>query len=191
MRYLALEELKQVLKLDHDEDDSLLERLEDQAVAFVEHRLGRTIATTDATRVVRPSYDPATGEYSRLLMPRTPATVASVTDADGVAVAAEDYRYDARTGVLETADDSAWASARYTVVAAEGFAAHPLYDTVTFPALESLLTDLVAYYHSMRDPSATYESGGGGVAVTRSTSANEGLPSRIELALDAFRLRFC
>lgn len=149
-------DLKTYFRVEHDVDDQLLEQLLREATALVETFLGRPIlaAGVGGTRTY------ASGGSATVAVVRS-VRYGTTTGSGGATLT--------WPGTVSASDVSA-------------FEDHPDYADRIEPALSAAIRDTVGDYYQRRNPSASYESAGGGVSVTYAPTSL-GLPLRIQAAL--------
>jgi hypothetical protein len=75
----------------------------------------------------------------------------------------------------------------YTVTARAGLSLRADYTAAIEPVMSSAIIDWAADLYQRRNPAASYESGGGGVAVNYNETASKTMPSRIRVTLEPWR----
>lgn len=183
---------KDYLRIEHPAEDVMLAGWIVQAVALVEADLGRPITYLNRTFVLE--CNPSHVSDTKLFVPLYPIGVddssagtadLTLADADGTVLLEDtDYRLDLRTGVI-TAIDACFSNYPYTIVADVGLEALPEYTARVEPAISAAILDVVADKYQRRNPAATQEDAGGGVATM---SAAVGLPQRVKDALAPWRI---
>jgi hypothetical protein len=183
---------KEYLRIEHTAEDTMLAGMLAQSIAAVEAELGRPIEYLNRTFVLE--CNPHYHSPNKLFVPLYPIGVddsgagtsdLTLADADAtVLIEDADYRLDIRTGVI-TGIDVCFGNYPYTIVADVGLEALPEYAARIEPAISAAILDVVADRYQRRNPAATSEDAGGGVATN---SASVGLPARVCEALVPWKL---
>ena len=187
MALLTLAELKRYLKVQTTLQDTLLTEVLAEATALAEQYLNQPIVA--AERTVYLTVAGRRGADVLYLPSYVSDGGAVVTDPNGDAVAAEDFRVDRYVGALYGLDAYRFAYGQHTVVATMGLSAHPQYTTRIEPVVNAGIRDYAADLYLRRNPAAAFEAAGAGVSVTYNESANQGLPPRIATTLAPWRRR--
>lgn len=195
----TVDDLREYLRIETHVEDAMLERLLAQARASVEAYIRSPIEAREQTFTVtaeRVAYAGSgiygmyafAGGGTRLVLPFAPigGTVV-VTDDDGTEVDFGDFTVGTATGRITAASGVTFDSRPYTVTATVGLSLRPDYEVAVLPALSSAILDWAADLYQRRNPAASYESGGGGVAVNYNETASKTMPSRIRVTLDPWR----
>jgi hypothetical protein len=187
MALLTLAQLKAHLKVQTTGQDTLLSEYLAEATALAEGYLNQPITAAERT-VYLPVLN--TRGWDVLYLPSyIDDTAPTVTDPDGTAVDASDYRVDRYTGALYGVSSYRFAYGQHVVTATMGLSAHPDYATRIEPVVNAGIRDYAADLYLRRNPAAAFEAAGAGVSVTYNESANQGLPPRIATALAPWRRR--
>lgn len=180
----TLNDVKRYLRKQTTNEDTLITALLASAIGRVETYLRRPIEAVSQTFV-----DEAEGAPCSLILPVTPVSaLTSVTDADGTTLTIADLRFSIETGLVKYKDGSAFVNGPYTIVATVGLSARVGYASRIEPVISQAIFDTVADLYQHRNPNATNEMAGGGVAVTYSTGNAEGVPHRVAAMLAPFRM---
>lgn len=164
----TVEDLRLYLRVETDAEDALLAALLDEALAAARAYVRRPVIARESTQIAtrHRARDPLTGAWGDVLhVPAGPlgGTVV-VTDGTGAEVDALTYTVDATAGVLAPVAPAAWGAGPYTVTADVGLSAHPDWDTDIEPVVAAAIRRWVAVEYQRRNPAASSESAGGGVA---------------------------
>ena len=184
------DELRTYLRIETEVEDDLLDRLLAQAIASVEAYIRQPIEARAVTFTVYPTWSGGTVRTLRLLLPYAPiGDPVTVADDDGTALVAEtDYTVQPATGrLLAVSSGAGFGTGPYTVTATVGLSLRDDYATAVEPAISAAIIDWAADLYQRRNPAASYESGGGGVAVNYNETASKTMPSRIRVTLDPWR----
>lgn len=188
----VLQDLKDYLRVQTSAEDTLLTALLARAGAIARGFV-RPIELTAKTYVIEDRRGSSLDvgnlrierRRSRLYIRIPDAPVASspavtVTDADGIAWAATDFRVEYATGMIRVAELGQWGAFwnfPFTVTATVGLASRADYSTVVEPALSAGFVDIAADLYRRRNPAATGEHAGGGLGVNYGR-ADESIPVR-------------
>ena len=191
MAFPTVDDCKATLRIQTDAENALLGLLLTGALASVEAYVRRPLIAEERTFVVG---RPVWGIVRSFFVPIYPVAAApalTLTDATGaLLVEGTDYRVDLRTGEVTAltngVEGGAFGDWPQTVMATVGLSADPRYADRIEPALSMAILDVVADYWHRRNPSASNEAAGGGVATAYDVAY--GLPTRICAALDPFRM---
>ncbi len=193
----TVDDVKLVLRIENDVEDTTLQAMLDRACALVVGHLGRPYEAIERTWVDEGGRVRAYGRLRALTVPVTPIDPASleIVDDDGTTlVAGTDYRAPrAWDGVVRAMPGMTFSIAPYTLTANVGLAAsfgsdgQVDYETVIEPVLAFAVIDTVADWYQRRNPAALSEGAGGGV-ITQWQGAGVGLTSRACEALDQWKL---
>jgi hypothetical protein len=197
----SVQDLREYLRIESTVEDLLLERLLVQARAAVEAYIRQPIEARAVTVTLTPhapagtwgtSWASALGVSSaaRMVFPLAPvASVVSVDTEDGDTLVADtDYEVNLATGrIVALSGGAGFTATPYTVTAIAGLSLRADYTDHVEPALSSAILDWAADLYQRRNPAASYESGGGGVAVNYNETASKTMPSRIRVTLDPWR----
>lgn len=186
----TVDDLRQYLRIENVAEDALLESLLRSAKAAVEAYIGQPIEARPVSMTVAPVWGGSAGARSRrLALPYAPIDAASVlvTDEDGATVDAVGYLVNAATGRLTPDGAAGFTGAMYVVTARAGLSLRADYDEAIEPVMSSAILDWAADLYQRRNPAASYESGGGGVAVNYNETASKTMPSRIRVTLEPWR----
>lgn len=107
----------------------------------------------------------------------------TVVDGNGTTVDASTYRVDARTGILYALPGYCFVCFPYTVTVTWGLSTRLDYAVEVEPVLRAAILDVVADRYQRRNPAASSESSGGGVATAYDP---KGMPQRVCDALDPY-----
>jgi hypothetical protein len=189
-------DIKRYLRVQTDEENVLLLSLVNAGTALVEAWLGRPIEARSMTFVDPAESTPDHG-VSTLLVPVTPlAAVTAVTDGDDQVVPVSTLRWNAGTGAITLKDKSAFLNGPYTITATVGLSASQQYRLGGSAAIQQAVVDTVADLYQRRNPVASREAEGGGIAVDyadmkRGVGADNAredlLPARVTAMLAPFR----
>jgi uncharacterized phiE125 gp8 family phage protein len=195
---VTIVDAKAYLRLQTDAEDVLLSGLLASAISMIESWLGRPLELEERTFVDSASDTFGTRCARALRVPVTPvAEIVSVTDDDGTEVPEADLRVDPDTGLVTRRDRGPFLAGPYTVVAEVGLEARPDYTTRVVPVINQAILDVVADLYQRRNPAASREAEGGGIAVDynpvqRGVGADNAredlLPERTAAILAPFRL---
>jgi hypothetical protein len=181
MALLTLAQLKLYLKVQTTLQDTLLTELLAEATALAEQYLNQPITAAERTVYLTVA---ARRGAANLWLPSYPSAGAIViTDPNGDAVSADDYRVDRYVGALYGLDSYLFAYGEHTITGTWGLDQHPQYATRIEPVVNAGIRDYAADLYLRRNPAAAFEAAGAGVSVTYNESANQGLPPRIATAL--------
>ena len=186
----TVDDLRDYLRVTHTAEDMLLERLLKQARAGVEAYIRRPIEARPVTVTVDATYTGPPFYGWRLQLPFSPVEgPVTVTDEEGTTLTeTTDYTVQAATGRIRAVSGGAGlASGPYAVTAVTGLSLRPDYADFVEPAMASAIIDWAADLYQRRNPAASYESGGGGVAVNYNETASKTMPSRVRVTLDPWR----
>lgn len=193
MALIAVDDVKDYLRIQHSAEDTMLEAWRLQAVAAVEAEIGRPITVLLRTFTLEcPEF--ATSA-SKLFVPLYPIAVTDsglstadlvlVDGNDATLVEGIDYRLDVRTGIIRPITGS-FATFPYTVTAYVGLQALDEYDARIEPVLNAAILDVVADRYQRRNPAATSEDSSNVSAGY--TTSNPGLPQRVRDLLAPWRI---
>ena len=192
----VLDDCKLYLRIEHDADDTLLERELVGAFADVQAYLRVPILAEERTFTVERETQSLYRTMTKLHLPMYPIAAESssiaaieITDDDAnVLVEGTDFRVDLRTGIvygLSASNFVPFGAWPYTIVCYVGLDARADYATAVEPILFTAILDVVADRYQRRSPAASSETTGGGV----STSYGEfGLPTRVIQRLASLRM---
>lgn len=191
-------DLREYLRIETTVEDNLLGRLLAQARAAVEAYIRQPI---EARPVTLPLVLDRGGTLTFPIAPiaapilvsspngaEVPSADYSVVNAGGrITLKATHlgfgaYGYGGSSGYFGEAGMS-----EYTVSATAGLSLRDDYAVLIEPALSAAIIDWAADLYQRRNPAASYESGGGGVAVNYNETASKTMPSRIRVTLDPWR----
>lgn len=178
------DELKAYLRIETSVDDDLIDRLLLQAQAAVEAYIRQPIVSRPVT------LDLVVSPYaSRLVVPYAPIapTGVVVEDGDGTAVDAAGYTLHEARGWIVAVTGSTFAAGTYRVTVTVGLDLRNDYSVAVEPVMSAAIIDWAADLYQRRNPAASYESGGGGVAVNYNETASKTMPSRVRVTLDPWR----
>jgi hypothetical protein len=112
----------------------------------------------------------------------------TVVDADGETVDSSRFTAVGASGRITAAAGYPFTDgAPYTVTAVVGLSLRPDYGEAVEPVMAGAIIDWAADLYQRRNPAASYESGGGGVAVNYNETASKTMPSRIRVTLDPWK----
>jgi len=188
---------KEYLRLQSGAEDLLLGGLVQSATALVEAWIGRPVEARSMT-FVDSGVDAFDRPVAKLRVPVTPvAALTSVVDDDGTALDLTGLRTDATTGLVSYKDKSMFMNGPYTITATVGLSASPQYQFGASAAIQQAVVDIVADLYQRRNPAASREAEGGGIAVDynpvqRGVGADNAredlLPERTAAILAPFRI---
>lgn len=175
-------EVKLYLRLETTAEDTLLTAIVLRVVALIESYLDRPIVAVareweDRTPVRGPK-----GANTVLRFPTYPISAATITDADGDVVDADDYVLVAATG--KATCENGFTNGPYTLAATVGLDQHQDYEDRIEPLLSAAIVDLAADLFQRRSPAAQGEGAGGAYAQWSSLAE---LPARTKQMLDPLR----
>lgn len=188
----TVDDLKAYLRIEHAADDALLDGLLRQARASVEAYIRQPIEARAVTVTATPLADPWTGRYA-LALPYDPVGASVTVVGGGATVDPADYTVDAAAGMVTFAAAYAGAATAarrglpYRVTLTAGLSLREDYTDAVAPAMAAAIIDWAADLYQRRNPAASYESGGGGVAVNYNETASKTMPSRVRVTLDPWR----
>lgn len=186
----TVDDLREYLRIDSDVENNLLGRLLDQARAAVEAYIRQPIEARAMTVTLTPTWAGGTTYARRLTFPLAPLTgTVTVVDEDGTALVVDtDFEVNATTGrIVSLSGGVGFDDAPYTVTATVGLSLRDDYSLAVEPVMSAAIIDWAADLYQRRNPAASYESGGGGVAVNYNETASKTMPSRIRVTLDPWR----
>lgn len=155
----TLQQIKEYLRVQTSEEDSLLLSMITSATAMVESYLGRPIEARPVTYI-----DDVPQPTSKLLFPITPVgAVTEVVGPDGDTLDLDGVSVNVSTGVITF--PSTLSSGAYTVTATVGLSLAPAYTFGASAAIQQAVVDTVADMYQRRNPAAMREAEGGGIAV--------------------------
>lgn len=190
-----VDDLKAYLRIEHDADDALLERLLAAALAVVTAELDRPLEAEEQVFVLEAPEARQGGLVAEsrrapgLRIPVTPVApdpAPTVVDADGLTLPADALRLNPATGVLTPLGTTRLDRWPYTATATVGLGTRADYDRVVAPALGAVVVDLAGDAYQRRNPNAAAEGAGGGV-YTQYAQGQLGLPPRAREVLCRFR----
>jgi len=186
----TVQDIKDVLRIQHSAEDTMLASMHARACALIVSALGRPYEAVSRTWVDECGRVRAYGSIRSLTIPVTPIDPASlvIEDADGEVLAVgSDYRAPlAWDGLVRAKPGVCFGNPPYTLTANVGLSAsygsdgQVDYATAIEPVIGQALIDTVADFYQRRNPAATNESTGGGVSTSWETA---GLPDRVKVAL--------
>jgi hypothetical protein len=196
----ALADLKNYLRVTWTTEDAALTAMLAAATGLIRAYLDRPIeAAASRTYVVE---DPRASSLTVGVLSREPryglagfripdSPIASspapvITDADGNTVDASTYRINLSTGMIRSANGTAFNRFPYTIVATTGLATRADYGSVVEPAIGQAILDVAADLYQRRNPAATDEQDGAGGS-TRYGRAEEQIPVRALAFLAQFQ----
>jgi hypothetical protein len=192
-----LRDAKRYLRLQTDEENVLLQSLINSSIAAVEAWIGRPVEARSMT-FVDSGMDLFDRPVAKLRVPVTPiAALTSVVDDDGTALDLTRLRTDVTTGLVSYKDKSMFMNGPYTITATVGLSASPQYQFGASAAIQQAVVDVVADLYQRRNPAASREAEGGGIAVDynpvqRGVGADNAredlLPERTAAILAPFRI---
>lgn len=154
-----LRDTKAYLRIQTDEENTLLLALLNAGVAMVESYLGRPIEARSVTYI-----DDVPQPTSKLWFPMTPVgAVTEVVNPDGDTLDLDDVTVNVSTGVI-TFPSTLMAGA-YTITATVGLSLSQSYTLGASAAIQQAVVDTVADLYQRRNPAAMREAEGGGIAV--------------------------
>jgi hypothetical protein len=190
-------DIKRYLRIQTDEENPLLLGLINSGIALVEAWIGRPIEARPMT-FTDSGVDMFDRPLAKLRVPVTPvSSLLSVVDDDGGAVDLTRLRVDTVTGLVAYKDKSTFNNGPYTITASVGLSASPQYRFGASAAIQQAVVDIVADLYQRRNPAASREAEGGGIAVDynpvqRGVGADNAredlLPERTAAMLAPFRL---
>lgn len=196
----TLQQAKDLCKIEHDDDDTLVTELLAEAEMDVQGYLRRPIGLELSSYVLE---EPRDLRVVRVVtLPEFPIAAAGasagnysasqdveITDGDGTTIPTTDYRVDTRTGQIFALGSFCFDTFPYTFVYAWGFGGRADYDTHIVPRLRGAILDYVADLYQRRNPGATTEATGGGVSTSYGQGSAGGIPQRIKDRLDALVMK--
>ena len=174
-------DLKAYLRIEIATEDALLARLLSAATQYVEGYIGLPVSARTFTFTAR-----ADGIVSApsIVLPHRPVSVTSITDGDGVVMAASDYSVDAGSGIIYAATGLAFWNMPYTVTYGAGLSLR-----ADYPATEAMvgqvIIDVACELYQQRTPRAASETGAG-TSIAWDTSRE--MAARTEKAVRHLRL---
>ncbi|MES2524043.1 MAG: hypothetical protein V4617_15155 [Gemmatimonadota bacterium] len=188
MALLTLAQAKAYLKKQTGAEDTLITALLAAAIARVEAFLRRPILELEME-----FQEEATGfggcGVGSLIIPVTPVgELVSVLDRDGTAIDVAELRVGKETGLVKYLDGRDFSAGPYTITAKVGLEFRAGYAERVEPVLNQGICDVVADLYQRRNPAASQETAGGGVAVSYTQGAHEGIPARTASMLQPFRM---
>jgi hypothetical protein len=176
------DDAKAYLRLEHDDEDTVVLRLLAGAKADIENILGYALTAVARTHI---DYDEGDtyGHVSQLALPgpfKTSSPAPVVTDRDGATVDAASYYLDDRGLRLLARPGFAFRHRPYSIVATVGLSAHPDYSSRLEAIASTAILELVAHRHLNRNPGMSSETDEGGGAIGMGgIGAQEPIPGRI------------
>lgn len=166
-------DLRNYLRLSTTAEDTLLGVLVTRAREIVEGLTGLPIEAEARAWDLLPLDSPKYGTGALLLCPAYPldADSVAVEELDGDAVAGANLVVDGRTGRIRAAEGFAFSARCYHVEADVGWDTLPDYATRIEPLLSAAILDVAADLAQNRNPRATQDATGGGIAVSTDASA--------------------
>ncbi len=179
------DELKTLLRIQHDAEDTLLESLLLSAEAMVEAYLHRPIASTECTAV-----DCLSMAGPHLMVPITPAgAITSVTHDDGTVLDLADLRIEMTTGIIRRTDHVRFDVGPYTIVYQAGLSQLPNYGTRIEPVIRQAILDVAVDLYTRRHAATASESDGGlSASFENGDRMDAGMPQRTAMLLAPFRM---
>lgn len=165
------QEIKDYLKVETDEENTLIMNLNYAAQAWVTRYLG--VPLTSDSRTFRGRF-PRKGyrreRYEQLTVPVIPCdTSAVITDeTTGDAVDSDLYEIDPRKGLINAVYGEAFSAVPYSIAIGIGWSYDPDLTTVSEPILRQAIMWAATDYYRRRNSAAEYEQSGGQVSITYS-----------------------
>jgi uncharacterized phiE125 gp8 family phage protein len=187
----TLSELKAHLRIPAAQtaQDTLLTDKLAQAKARAQRFIGTPITAVEKTFRDVAETAQVYGVVTELMLPEGPIdTVEDVTvvDVDDETVPAADYEVDGDEAVIRAVEGVTFSNGPYEITATVGLSADDDYAADIEPVIRQVILDLAADLYQNRNPSASGESAGGGVSISRSL---DGIPGRMLSTLEGLRWR--
>lgn len=180
----TLNDVKRYLRKQTTNEDTLITALLASATGRVETYLRRPIEAE-----VRAYVDEAENGPCSLIVPVTPVgDVTTITDADDTALDLDLLRVGRETGLIKYKDGDRFENGPYTITVEVGLSLRDGYATRIEPVISQAILDTVADLYQARNPRASNEMAGGGVAVAYDQGNAEGVPHRVAAMLAPFRM---
>lgn len=160
----TLQDAKQLLRIEHADEDTLVQQLLSRAKADIETFLGYALTAVQTTHVDYTERDNY-GVQPVLTMPgpfKTAAPAPVVTDVNGSTVDAANYYLDDRGLKIRAKPGYSFPARPYTIVATIGLSAHPDYAARYELVAATAILDLVAHRYWNRNPGVRTETDEGG-----------------------------
>lgn len=178
----TLQDAKSYLRIEHADEDTLVQQLLTRAKADIENFLGYALtaaATTHVDYTERDNY----GVQPVITLPgpfKTSAPAPVVTDVNGSTVDAAQYDLDPRGLRIRAKAGYSFPARPYTIAATIGLSAHPDYASRLEPVVATAIIELVAHRYWNRNPgmSSQTDEGGGSIGMG-GIGAQEPIPGRI------------
>ncbi len=179
------DELKALLRIQHDAEDTLLESLLLSAEAMVEAYLHRPIASTECRAV-----DCLSSWGTNLMVPVTPTgPLTSVTHDDGTVLDVAELQVEMATGLIRRPRYAPFHSGTYTIVYQAGLSQLPNYGTRIEPVIRQAILDVAVDLYTRRHAATASESDGGlSASFENGDRMDAGMPGRTALTLAPFRM---
>jgi uncharacterized phiE125 gp8 family phage protein len=187
----TLNELKAHLRIPISQtaQDALLSDKLTQAKARVQRFIGTPITAVEKTFRDAAETAQVYGVITELMLSEGPIDADEeivVTDADGETVPATDYEVDGDEAVIRAAAGVTFSNGPYEITATVGLSADADYAADIEPVIRQAILDFAADLYQNRNTSASSESAGGGVSISRSL---DGIPGRMLSTLEGLRWR--
>lgn len=167
MATITVQNVKDYLRIQHDAEDGVIEMLLASAKAAISGWLQRPLAIEERTFVVETkTYHGAHYSVARVVqLPMFPLeALESMFDADGDDISL-DVAVNSRSGTIRYNDSSEFGNGPYTIKGTFGLAGYDEYETSIEPVINQAIIDVVADLWHRRNPAASAEREGGGIAV--------------------------
>lgn len=180
-------EIKAYLRIEHNNEDTLLAGIRAQSIAMIE-----LWTDTPIIAVSRQAYDPSAADadppcpLTALMFPWRPiGPTVTVKDADDVTVDSTTYRVDHRAAMILAKRGVQFGNPPYQITASVGLSLWDNYATSLEAVLRQIIFDLSSDLYSRRTPLATHETGAG---TTIGWSVSEEAAGRAKRSLQALKL---
>jgi hypothetical protein len=167
MATLTLQQVKDYLRIQHTAEDVLIEMLIGAAKSAISGWLHRPIAIEERTFVMETKTYHGTGYSvaSCIQLPVFPLeSLQSITDADDEDILGDVY-FTSRAGTIRYYDNSEFENGPYTIKGTVGLAGYDEYESSIEPVINMAILDVVSDLWHRRNPAASAEREGGGIAV--------------------------
>jgi hypothetical protein len=178
----TLQDAKSILRIEHADEDTLVQQLLTRAKADIEQFLGYALTAAARTHVDYSERDNY-GVQPALRLPgpfKTSSPAPVVTDVNGSTIDAANYYLDDRGLRILAKAGYSFPNRPYTIVATVGLSAHPDYASRLEAVVSTAILELVAHRYLNRDPGMSSQTDeGGGTKGMGGIGAQEPLPGRI------------
>lgn len=188
MGLYEVQTLKSYLRVDHDEEDALIEEMAKMSIGKIESYLRRPIEVREMQFVDDACAGPNTIVGSLLINVTPVHALVSVTHDDGETLNVADLRVHKMNGTVKNVNGLPFRAGPWNIVARVGLTTYPHYQIQIEPALRQAVMDLVADAFHRRNPDASDEREGGGLWVTYDIRNGAGFPTRVVTTLAPYRL---